>query len=184
MILVPFSRMYLGCHTPLDVGVSFVIALLLAVTIRPLVLKNEKNPRFLWIVVAISMAIALLYWAFVTFYPFPADVDLTNLSSGVKNSYRLTGCIAGLAAAKALDDRYIHFEVEAPWQAQILKTGLGMLLVLAIMTGLKAPLQAVFPIYMATTIRYSLVVFFAGAVWPLTFPWFTGLVLPCVNSGE
>ncbi len=175
MILVPFSRMYLGCHTPLDVSVSFVIALFLAVTIRPLVLKNEKNPRFLWIVVAISMAIALLYWAFVTFYPFPADVDLANLSSGVKNSYKLIGCIAGLAAAKVLDDRYIHFEVEAPWQAQILKTGLGLLFVLAIMIGLKAPLQAVFPVYMATTIRYSLVVFFAGAVWPLTFSWFAGL---------
>lgn len=175
MLLVPFSRMYLGCHTPLDVGVSFVIALFLAVTIRPLVLRNEKNPRFLWIVLAISMAIALLYWAFVSFYPFPEDIDLTNLSSGVKNAYKLIGCIAGLAAAKMLDDRYIRFEVEAPWQSQIFKTIFGLLFVLGIMAGLKAPLQAILPVYAATAARYSLTVFFAGAVWPLTFPWFAGL---------
>lgn len=35
MLLVPFSRMYLGVHTPLDVGVAFLTALALAAVLYP-----------------------------------------------------------------------------------------------------------------------------------------------------
>lgn len=35
MVLVPFSRMYLGVHTPLDVGVAFLTALALAAALYP-----------------------------------------------------------------------------------------------------------------------------------------------------
>lgn len=175
MILVPFSRMYLGCHTPLDVGVSFVTALFLAAAVRPVMLRSETNPRFLWIAILIAAAAAVLYWAFVSFYPFPADIDTKNLAGGIKNSYKLLGCLGGLAAAKALDDRYIHFKTEAVWWAQILKTCLGLFFILGIMAGSKSFLQSFLPVYAAVIVRYSLTVFFAGAVWPLTFPWFAGL---------
>ncbi|MCH5249001.1 MAG: phosphatase PAP2 family protein [Lachnospiraceae bacterium] len=175
MILVPFSRMYLGCHTPLDVGVSFILALALAFILRPVIVKSEEKPYLLWVLLFIALVVGLLYWAFIAFYSFPADIDAENLYSGTKNAYTLLGCLMGFIAAKALDDRFIHFQVEAVWLAQILKTSLGFVLITAIRAGLKYPLQAIMPEFPAAAIRYFFMVFFAGAVWPLTFPWFAKL---------
>ncbi len=172
MLLVPFSRMYLGCHTPLDVGVSFALALILAFTLRPLILKSEQKPLLLWGLLALSFLCVLLYWGFVSFYHFPLDVDPANLSSGIRNAYTLAGCLLGLAVSKALDDRFVRFNVHAPLGAQILKTVLGFLCLLAIRIGLKAPLQSLMPEYPAVFVRYFIMVLFAGIVWPLTFGWF------------
>ena len=172
MILVPFSRMYLGCHTPLDVGVSFVLALALAFALRPVMVRSEEKPQLLWGALFFAFIVILLYWAFVTLYRFPADIDAENLYSGTKNAYTLLGCLVGLMVVKVLDDRYIHFRVEAVWWAQIIKTVLGLILIVGVRAGLKPPLQAVMPEFPATAVRYFIMVLFAGAVWPLTFPWF------------
>ena len=40
--LVAISRMYIGVHTPLDVGVSVLVAAVLIFAVRPLVFKNRK----------------------------------------------------------------------------------------------------------------------------------------------
>ena len=175
MILVPFSRMYLGCHTPLDVGVSFILALVLAFAIRPLIVGSERKPNLLWGLLFISLIAILLYWIFITFYSFPADIDTENLYSGTKNAYTLLGCLIGLMTVKMLDDRFIHFQVEAVWWAQIIKTVLGLLLIVGVRAGLKVPLQTIMPEFPATAVRYFFMVIFAGAVWPLTFPWFARL---------
>lgn len=175
MLLVPFSRMYLGCHTPLDVGVSFALALFLAVILRPLTDPDKQTSRLLNRFLLLSFGIAILYWAFVTFYHFPADVDAANLSSGTQNAYTLLGCLGGLSIARALDERFIHYEVDAVWWAQILKVVLGFTLLLTIRVFLKIPLRAVLPKYPADGICYLLMVLFAGAGWPLTFSWFARL---------
>lgn len=175
MLLVPFSRMYLGCHTPLDVGVSFLLGLALAIVFRPIMLKSEQKPQLLWGLLFLSLLTIVFYLAFVTFYTFPADIDTENLYSGTKNAYTLLGCLVGLIISKVLDDRFIHFQVNAVWWTQILKVSLGLIFMIAIRAGLKAPLQAIMPEFPATAVRYFLMVLFAGAVWPLTFPWFAKL---------
>ncbi len=174
MLLVPFSRMYLGCHTPADVAVAFVLALVLAVMLRPLV-TAENHRLILGRVLFLSIIVCIVYWAFVTFYPFPANIDQANLMEGTKNAYTLLGCLLGLVVSKTLDERWLNFPVEAVWWAQILKAAIGFGLLLLIQTFVKIPLRAVLPDYVADMLRYFLMVFFAGTVWPLTFPWFSKL---------
>ena len=83
-ILVPFSRMYIGVHTPLDVLVGAAISVALIFLLKPVVLDNKKNlPIMLCIMTALSVA----YVCFVEFFPFPADVDTENLASGTENAY-------------------------------------------------------------------------------------------------
>lgn len=175
MLLVPFSRMYLGCHTPLDVGVAFALALVLAFGMRFLIVRTDSKPHLMWWLLAVSLAVALMYWAFVTFYHFPKDIDPDNLFEGIKNAYTLLGCLAGFIVAKFIDDRYIDFKVEAVWWAQVLKTVLGLGILVLLRAGLKMPLQALMPEHLSTAVRYFIIVVFAGAVWPLTFPWFSRL---------
>ncbi len=173
MFLVPFSRMYLGCHTPADVGVSFVLALFLAMALYPVIKDTEENAWRMRAVLVFALICAAGYRAFAAFYPFPADTDGDCLREGIANARSLLACGAGLLAAKILDDRYIRFQTEAVWWAQILKVVSGLAVLLLLNVVLEAPLRAVFPEGFADGMRYFLMVLFAGALWPLTFFWFS-----------
>ncbi len=175
-LLVPLSRMYLGVHTPADVIVSFVIALVLVFGLYPLVGKALESKRGMRIFFAVMTAVGGLFLAFVLLYPFPADTDPVNLESGVKNAYKILACVLGLWLAYEVDEKWTRFETGAVWWAQILKLLLGLLPILAIKSGLKEPLYALFGgNFLADGVRYFLLVVFAGCVWPLTFSFFARL---------
>ena len=170
-VLVPLSRMYLGVHTPADVGVSVLVALALLFGIYPVIRKSVNDPKAMRLLLAGMVALAAGYLAFVTLYPFPADVEVTNLSHGTKNAYTMLGCMLGVWATYEVDSRWTKFDTEAPLLGQIGKLALGLGLLLAIKAGAKAPLQALFANdYLADGLRYFLMVVFAGCAWPLTFP--------------
>lgn len=170
-VLVPLSRMYLGVHTPADVGVSVIVALALVFGLYPVIRKAADSPRTMRTLLACMVALAAGYLAFVSLYPFPADVDVSNLSHGTKNAYTMLGCMLGVWAVYEVDSRWTRFDTEAPLPGQICKLALGLVLLLAIKIGAKAPLQALFTNdYLADGLRYFLMVVFAGCVWPRTFP--------------
>ena len=170
-VLVPFSRMYVGVHTPLDVSVAAVMAVALILIVKPIVFRGGDKGMKGLIAVMIAMALGLL--AFVELFPFPADVDADNLASGVKNAYTMLGCLIGVAAVYLVDSRHLKFETKAVWWAQILKAVLGLALVLIVKSLLKAPLEALFAGHMAArAVRYFLTVVAAGVLWPMTFRWF------------
>ncbi len=169
-VLVPLSRMYLGVHTPADVGVSVIVALALVFGLYPVIRKAVDSPKTMRTLLACMVALAAGYLAFVSLYPFPADVDVSNLSHGTKNAYTMLGCMLGVWAVYEVDSRWTRFDTEAPLPGQICKLALGLGLLLAIKIGAKAPLQALFTNdYLADGLRYFLMVVFAGCVWPRTF---------------
>lgn len=175
-IFVPFSRMYLGVHTPADVIVSSIIALILIFGLYPLFQKARENKNIMRIVLISMIALALAYLGFVTFYKFPVDTDADNLANGIKNAYKMLGCTLGLFCAYEIDERFIHFETKASWWAQLLKLIIGIVPLLLIKSGLKQPLYSLFDgHFVADGIRYFLIVIFAGCVWPLTFKFFSNL---------
>lgn len=176
LLAVSFSRMYLGVHTPWDVGVSFLIGTILVVALYPLIRKIEENPTCLLWLLGGMIVCSGVYLAFTYAFPFPEDIDMANLQSGISNGWKLLGATIGMLAACWLDQKYIHFETKAVWWVQILKVVLGLLVLLVIKSGLKAPLIALCGhAGVAGTIRYALVVLFAGAIWPMTFRWFAKL---------
>ncbi len=173
---VAFSRMYLGVHTPLDVGVSVVAATVLVLCMYPLLNYALQQPHRMRVLFCVTAVIAAAFLAFVTWFPFPADIDPHNYESGVKTAYKMLGCFVGLWLAFEVDERVLHFETNAVWWAQILKLTLGLLPLLAIKSGLKAPLNALCGgAFVADGIRYFLIAAFAGCVWPLTFRFFARL---------
>lgn len=170
-ILVPLSRMYLGVHTPADVGVSILVALALIFGIYPVIRKAMNCPKTMRLLLVCMVALAVGYLTFVNLYPFPADVDLHNLTHGTKNAYTMLGCMLGVWVTFEVDSRWTKFDTKASLPGQICKLALGLGLLLAIKAGAKAPLQALFANdYLADGLRYFLMVVFAGCLWPLTFP--------------
>lgn len=171
-VLVPFSRMYIGVHTPMDVLFAAAIAVLLLFILRWVYTGKGKG---LPILLAVMLSISVAFLLFVTLYPFPADIDAHNLESGLKNAYTLLGSLLGLLVVYILDEKWLRFPVEAVWWSQVLKVIGGLLLVLAVKSGLKAPLNAVFGELPGRAVRYFLIVIFAGVIWPLSFKWFAKL---------
>ena len=172
-VLVPFSRMYIGVHTPLDVLVAAGMALLLIFVMRPLVLGNDG--KYIPLLLGIMTVLAVAFLCFVEFYPFPADIDTHNLESGLKNAYTLLGTLLGFLIVYTVDEKWLHFPVKAVWWAQIIKVLMGLGLVLAVKSGMKTPLNALFGESVGRAARYFLIVIVAGILWPLTFKWFAKL---------
>jgi hypothetical protein len=166
--LIPFTRLYLGVHTPADVLVGSAIPLFCIIVLRP-VFYHKDGAGLPWLL-GIMAVLAALYVAYLEFFPFPADIDPDNYAGAVKNGYTLLGAVAGVLVVWNVD-RKRDFSTEAPLGIQCLKTVLGLALVLAVKEGLKLPLEAIFGGHMiARAIRYFAVVLFAGILWPMTFP--------------
>ena len=168
-VLVPLSRMYVGVHTPADVLVGSGMALALVFALKKPVLKGGDRVMSCLIGTMILMSFGLL--VYVQTYPFPADIDVQNLESGLKNAYTMVGCTLGLAVAYPLERRLVDFSPKATWQGQIVKLLGGLVVVLAVKEDLRSPLEALFAGHMAArAVRYFLIVVTAGALWPVTFP--------------
>lgn len=169
--LVALSRMYVGVHTPYDVGVSIALALVLIYGMKNTVMSGSEKGMKVLIAGVLAMALGLLLY--VNLYPFPADVDAHNLESGVKNAYTMVGCLVAVAIVYPAERKFVNFDPKAVWWAQILKVILGIGVVLLVKEGLRSPLEMLFGGHMAArSVRYFLIVVTAGLVWPMTFRWF------------
>ena len=180
--LVAFSRMYLGVHTPLDVGVSLVIGAGLVLALRPLFTSEERFKRAYPFIVIGAFVASVAYLVFVLCLSGDATLDAENYKSGLKNACTLFGCTLGLVGVYFADTYYVKFETEGKWYAQIIKIALGLGGVLLIKSGLSAPLTALFGNeYVARCVRYFLIVAFAGVLWPMTFKFWKKLEIPALD---
>lgn len=174
--LTAFSRMYLGVHTPLDVGVSLVVGTILVFVIYPFFRDMNEKPNQVYIIFALFIILSAAFVAFVELYDFPADIDAENYAEGLKNAYMMLFCSLGLMLCYFTDTKYIHFQTQAVWWAQIIKVVVGLGILLGLKAVLKAPLLALFGGHnIAHGIRYFIVIVFAGIIWPLTFKFFAKL---------
>lgn len=176
IVLTAFSRMYLGVHTPLDVGVSLVVGTILVFIIYPFFRDMNEKPKQVYIIFALFIILSAAFVAFVELYDFPADIDAENYAEGLKNAYMMLFCSLGLMLCYFTDTKYIHFQTQAVWWAQIIKVVVGLGILLGLKAVLKAPLLALFGGHnIAHGIRYFIVIIFAGIIWPLTFKFFAKL---------
>ena len=179
ILLVAFSRMYLGVHTPLDVTVSLGVAAALVFAFHFVFRTEESVNKYMFWVMIGSVVFSIGFIIYTFLLPesgFATEADLANLLSAKKNAATLTGCLFGLALVYPLDRYVIKFDTKGRWYSQAIKFIVGIAVVLLIKEGTRAPLEFVFGNeYVARAVRYFLIVDFAGGLWPLTFKFFEKL---------
>ena len=175
IFLVAFSRMYLGVHTPADVGVSAAVASVSLAVLYFLFRKFGKDTRFFPILMAIMWLLTVGFLIFsMTRSVNPESAD--NTASGIKHGCYMLGGMIGLCVGYPIEKRKIRFETRAPLLGQILKLTVGFILVMLIKSLLKAPLLSLFSDSpLAHTVRYAVTVLFAVTVYPLSFRFFARL---------
>jgi len=174
-VLVGFSRMYVGVHTPEDVLVGALISVVLIFVLRPMMLGQKKH-TYIPVVFGVMVVLSIGYLLYVELYDFPADLDPHNYQSALKNAYTLLGCMAGIWVVYIADEKKLKFSTNGVWWAQILKAAAGLAVVLLVKEGLRAPLEQLFGGHLISrSVRYFLIVVTAGILWPLSFRWFQKL---------
>lgn len=175
VLLVGFSRMYLGVHTPYDVGVSLVTSLLTVIGVTALCERAQTGKQ------KAALSIGMIGFALVlVLYVMLAPKRAANVAEfdahGVENAWKLLGSMIGLGIAWYMDEQYTRFETKAPVMTQVIKLVAGFALVMAVKGGLKPVLGALMngsPV--AHAIRYFVVVILGAGLWPMTFKWFAKL---------
>ncbi|MDL2318231.1 phosphatase PAP2 family protein [Eubacteriales bacterium OttesenSCG-928-A19] len=158
VLLVGFSRMYLGVHTLLDVLGAIAISLASILITRACL----KHPRSDALLPAILLGLSLLVLALALFLHGRSLIETVYLADCCKAAGGCIGCTAGFLWA-----RRIPFQTRTPrlWQ-QVLKLLVG----LVVLVGIKSGLKAIFGESLALdALRYFLIALWALAVYPLLF---------------
>ena len=181
--VVIFSRLYLGVHTPLDVGVSAAVGVVILFALYYAYQAAMKSGRALAVLNAVLVLFTLSLVLFVELLPVPADIDPENLAGAHKNVWTMFGMSLGMVCAQWLDNKYIRFDVKAVWWVQICKTVVGLVIVLLVQKLTSSPLLAICGGHaFAHAIRYFLVVLTGAALYPITFRFWARLGKPRVKA--
>ena len=176
ILLVAFSRMYLGVHTPLDVGISCVVGIVLLLVLYPVFRSIEEHPNRMYGFIAVLAVLTLAFFLYSYLCPFPewmfAEEHFVNITEARHNASILTGALVGVTIGYTLDLNKVKFDTKAKWWAQILKVVIGLVITLALIEGPKFVLGKS---ELVTGLRYGLGVLFATGIWPMTFRWFSGV---------
>lgn len=158
---VIFSRLYLGVHTPLDVGVSFIVTLFIVFVLFPLSEKllSSHKPDLAVALVMFIICLGVLVFAAILYTNGTVPYDK------ISDSFKTVGSGLGFAAGYYVERRFVNFDVKSKniWM-QILKVALGIGSTLALKAGLKAVFGE--NIY-SDAGRYAFLVFWIIALYPM-----------------
>lgn len=169
VLLIGFSRMYLGVHTPKDVLVSLVIGAVLVLLLYPVVDRCLDRPGVMLTLLGTMVAVCVGNLIFLYVFPFPADVDPVNYQDALETGWKLLGMVVGMWIVYPLDHYKIKFRTDAVWWVQLCKLLLGFAVIMAIRIALKTPLNDLLGAPMGGALRYFLMVLTAGAGIPCLF---------------
>lgn len=152
ILLIMFSRLYLGVHYPIDV----IVGPLLGFGISMILFKKLGKVNKLHLRMAIY---ALVFVPFVIFFQV-TDSEMAN------ELFKLFGLFTGSICAFLFEEKYVNFQKNTIWWKATLRFVVGMILALAIQVGLKPLLP--FGNY-GDMIRYFLVAFLVLGAYPYVF---------------
>ncbi|MBP3701405.1 MAG: phosphatase PAP2 family protein, partial [Lachnospiraceae bacterium] len=121
--IVALSRMYLGVHTPADVGVSLLIGVVMILVLQKVLAKAEESEKTFWILQAVFLLCSVGLFVFLNVKGLPNDPTLTEeellhgAASAMNNAWKILGMWLGLAISHWYDRFQKPFDTKAGWWA-------------------------------------------------------------------
>lgn len=176
-LLIMFSRMYLGVHTPQDVLVGCAESCVVIALSCRLMKWLDKNPDKDILVFAVGMAACAAFLIYTTLKPYPIDMTadgtvLVEPAKMIADCYGMAGSFVGFLGGWILERRFIKFEpAKKIWQ-KIVSFIIGGVLLVAVMAIIAKPVMAVLGkygqagIYGASAFLTFILFFYIIAVYP------------------
>ncbi len=165
--LIGFSRMYLGCHTPVDVLAGLLAGILISAISWYFwnKVRKERRPPDMLAFFLLAFGILLIFLASALL--FNATIDYANAA----DSFKMAGVSIGLAVAMFVEPRALRFSVEGTILKKILRFAIGLGGLLLVSAAIKAiPTSTSIPLLV---IRYALMLLYIT----LCTPWI------CLKTG-
>lgn len=146
IILIGFSRLYLGVHYPKDVIVGGILGVLTSLICYKLYNRFEDK--------------MLLY--VITFIVFIPALIFAHSADFIKGMGTYLGFVIGMYIEK----KYVNFSIEGSTTVKVIRVLLGISILLVLQVGLKAifPSETIF-----SFIRYALISFVGIGIYPMIF---------------
>lgn len=124
ILLVGFSRNYLGVHTPQDVVFSLVLGGLSVFITAKVFAQVKKSPKggIIICLCGCVLCIVLIAYAALKSYPMNYDTNgalIVDPSKMAIDSYKNAGMGLGLYIGWLLERRFICFSTEGTWQEKV-----------------------------------------------------------------
>lgn len=126
VLVIGFSRNYLGVHTPYDVGVAIIESVLMLWAFSALFRWLEKHPeKDIWVLVG-GIAVLIAYLLYVSFKPYPMDYNadgqlIVEPKKMITDCYYAAGLAFGVLTGWFIEHRYIRFSVSGKWYLRLLR---------------------------------------------------------------
>ena len=132
VLLVAFSRIYLGVHTPQDILVGAAAGTLVMVLTVKLMQWVERHPEKDLPVVLIGVALAVLVAIYAAVKPYPEDTDAAGkvLVEGAKmanDTFKGVGWSTAFLTGWILERRYVRFSTDIPMMKRFSRLAFGLL---------------------------------------------------------
>ncbi|MBQ5541937.1 MAG: phosphatase PAP2 family protein [Erysipelotrichales bacterium] len=132
VVLVAFSRNFLGVHTPQDVIVGGIAGVLVMWGILKLTGWIEKNPGKDWIIMCagIALAVAIAVYASMKSYPVDFDADGKLIVDGAKmarDTFKAIGWCAGVLTGWFLERRFVRFSTDVSFGKRLARGVIGLI---------------------------------------------------------
>ena len=132
VLLVAFSRIYLGVHTPQDVLAGIVAGTLVMVLTVKLMqwIRNHSEKDLL--VVCIGVGLAILVAVYAAVKPYPVDLDAAGkvLVDGAKmanDTFKGVGWCTAFLTGWVLERRFVQFSTDISMMQRITRLTFGLL---------------------------------------------------------
>ena len=177
ILLVMFSRNYLGVHTPQDVLVGAAMGLLCALLLPRLLRWAEKGPNRDLMVAGIGTALCALSVWYVLAKSYPADLAadgslLVDPVTMQKDFFLSAGAVLGMLAGWLLEGRKVRFTTDCGWGVKLLRLLFGLLIGFGgFYTLLRHWLQNALGTNFGALLGVALAMFYLVGLHPMLFTW-------------
>lgn len=147
-LLVGISRMYLGCHWPMDVAVSYVMGICLPLILWLFYRKFAHRKALLFLISA------------VVFVPF------CFMQGDIGDFWKSFGFAIGISAGAFIETKFINFSVEGTFRQKALRFAIGLVFIILVYILPKLLLPAN---NLVAFCRYFIIPIAAMDIWPAIF---------------
>ena len=174
LLLVGFSRLYLGVHTPQDVLVGFLAGcLVMWLTVR-LMRWVEAHPEKDWVVVCAGLGLAAAVAVYAAVKSYPADYDAAGklIVDGAKmanDTFKGVGWSAAFLIGWILERRFVGFATDIPLARKLTRAAGGLLGYYAFSLILVPLVKSWIPGPAGTIVSCFIQMFFVSFLFPWCF---------------
>lgn len=173
ILLTGFSRNFLGVHTPQDVAVGLMEAVLLIWVVGIVSRKVDGNEKLIDILTAVGIVIVFVSLAYIQLKPYPMDYDeagklLVDPSKMMNDCFKACGALLGFLVGSYVDRHYIHYEIPVGHKNLPLLVSVGAALTFAWKEYFgPATVGAAFGSHWGNFVARLIMLLFAMCIWPI-----------------